>query len=245
MKLHTVSEEASRYYRYVDALVIFALFAFFGFAIMLHFSLTAGDWDYWIDWRDRRWWPLVSPISLLMLMGAFTYSVWIRFRLPIIGTTLTLMLALFSWLSRHYNFVEFANFPMSFTFPSTYIALGVLLDTVLVKSRSLLITSVIGAFLVGALVYPVNWPLIAASKVPVEYEGALHSVADIMGFQYIRTTTPEYLRIIEESTLRTFGGSVTPLTAVFAGFCGSIVFGIFLLFGAAIDKAGIYVRRLV
>jgi methane/ammonia monooxygenase subunit A len=29
---------------------------------------------------------------------------------------------------------------------------------------------------------------------------------------------PEYVRIIEQSTLRTFGDAVTPLTAVFAGF---------------------------
>jgi methane/ammonia monooxygenase subunit A len=39
-----------------------------------------------------------------------------------------------------------------------------------------------------------------------------------MGFEYIRTAMPEYVRIIEQSTLRTFGDAVTPLTAVFAGF---------------------------
>jgi methane/ammonia monooxygenase subunit A len=212
---------------------------------MLHFSLTAGDWDYWIDWRDRRWWPLVTPISLLMLMGAFTYSVWTRFRLPVIGTTITFMLALFSLLSRHYNFVEFANFPFSFTFPSTYIGLGILLDATLLMSRSLLLATVFGAYLVGVMMYPLNWPIIAAYKVPIEYAGTLHSVSDIMGFQYIRTTTPEYVRIIEESTLRTFGGSVTPLTAVFAGFVGILVFGVFLFLGIALDKAAVFAKRLI
>ena len=154
------------------------------------------------------------------------------------------MLVVFSWLSRQINFVEFANFPLSFTFPSTYIALGILFDTVLAMSRSLFITTILGGFLVGTLVYPLNWPIIAAYKVPVEFAGSLHSVADIMGFQYIRTTTPEYLRIIEESTLRTFGGSVTPLTAVFAGFVGIIVLGFFLWIGSVLDKYGIYIRRL-
>lgn len=234
-----------KYFRQLDAMLIFALLAFLGLAIMIHFSLTAGDWDYWIDWRDRRWWPLVTPVSILMLCGAFSYSVWERFRLPIVGTALTFMLAFASWISRYANFVEFTNFPLSFTFPSTYIALGLLIDAVLVMSRSLLITAVVGAFLFGALVYPLNWPIFAASKVPVEFEGQVHSVADMMGFQYIRTTTPEYLRIIEESTLRTFGNSVTPLTAVFAGFCGTVVYAIFLLFGAGLDKAGRYARRLL
>ncbi|MEO2044442.1 MAG: methane monooxygenase/ammonia monooxygenase subunit A, partial [Nitrospinaceae bacterium] len=54
-----LSRELGRYYRLADGLIIFALFSFIGLAVMLHFSLTAGDWDYWIDWRDRRWWPLV------------------------------------------------------------------------------------------------------------------------------------------------------------------------------------------
>jgi methane/ammonia monooxygenase subunit A len=72
----------------------------------------------------------------------------------------------------------------------------------------------------------------------------LMSVADLMGYEYIRTTTPEYLRIIEESTLRTFGGSVTPLTAVFAGFVSIVVYGVFLGVGAWINNLTNYVKRI-
>lgn len=85
----------------------------------------------------------------------------------------------------------------------------------------------------------------AAYKVPVEFNGMLMSVADMMGYQYIRTTTPEYLRIIEESTLRTFGGSVTPLTAAFSALCGIVVFLIFLGVGSWINKLDIYARRIL
>ncbi|HBC58677.1 MAG TPA: methane monooxygenase/ammonia monooxygenase subunit A, partial [Gammaproteobacteria bacterium] len=42
------------------------------------------------------------------------------------------------------------------------------------------------------------------------YDGNLLTVADLAGYQYIRTAIPEYVRIIEESTLRTFGEAVTP-----------------------------------
>ena len=236
---------AMKLYRRFDGVLILVLFTFITLGIQIQFTLTAGDWDYWIDWRDRRWWPLVTPITLLLFIGAFTYGIWTRLRLPIMATAVTVLLCLVSWLSRYLNFYEFVHFPMSFTFPSTYIGLGILLDCALVMTRSLIISAFIGGGLFGALVWPLNWSFMAAYKVPVEFNGTLMSVADLMGYQYIRTTTPEYLRIIEESTLRTFGGSVTPLTAVFAGLCGMVVYMIFLYVGSWINGLDKYVKRIV
>lgn len=236
---------AMKYYRRFDGVIIIVLFLFLTLGIQIHYSLTAGDWDYWIDWRDRRWWPLVTPMSLLIFIAPFLYGVWKRFRLPIIATVITLLLCAVSWVSRYLNFEQFTNFPMSFTFPSTYIGIGLILDCTLLMTRSLIISAIVGAGMFGALIYPLNWPLFAAYRVPVEYGGMLLSVGDLMGYEYIRTTTPEYLRIIEESTLRTFGGSVTPLTAVFAGFCGIIVYSLFLCVGALVDKYAVYAKRIV
>lgn len=236
---------AMKLYRRFDGILILVLFTFLTLGIQIQFTLTAGDWDYWIDWRDRRWWPLVAPFTLLLFIGAFTYGIWQRLRLPILATAITTLLCLVSWLSRYLNFHEFTHFPLSFTFPSTYIGLGILLDCALAMSRSLLVTALIGGGLFGALVWPINWSFMAAYKVPVEFNGMLMSVADMMGYQYIRTTTPEYLRIIEESTLRTFGGSVTPLTAAFSALCGIVVFLIFLGVGSWINKLDIYARRIL
>lgn len=180
-----------------------------------------------------------------MFIAPFTYGIWARVRLPIMATAVTLLLCLVSWLSRYLNFHEFTHFPLSFVFPSTYIGLGILLDCALAISRSLLVSSLVGGGLFGALVYPINWSFMAPYKVPVEFNGMLMSVADLMGYQYIRTTTPEYLRIIEESTLRTFGGSVTPLTAVFSALCGMVIYMIFLWVGSWINGLDKYTKRIV
>ena len=236
---------AMKLYRRLDGILILILFTFFTLGIQIQFALTAGDWDYWIDWRDRRWWPLVSPISLLMVIGAFTFGIWQRVRLPIIGTAITVLLCLVSWASRYLNFHQFVYFPLTFTFPSTYIALGILLDCTLIMTRSIVVSAVIGAGLFGALVYPLNWPLFAAYRMPVELNGMLMSLGDLMGYEYIRTTTPEYLRIIEHSTLRTFGGSVTPLTAVFAGFVSIVVYGFFLWIGSYVNKLVVFAKRII
>jgi len=236
---------AMKQYRRFDGIVIIVLFSFLTLGVMLQFALTAGDWDYWIDWRDRRWWPLVAPLSLLLFIGAFTYGIWVRLRLPIVATAVTLLLCLASWASRWANFYEFTYFPMSFVFPSTYIALGIILDCTLAMSRSIIGSAMFGASVFAALVYPLNWAFMAPYKVPVEFNGTLMSVADLMGYEYIRTTTPEYLRIIEESTLRTFGGSVTPLTAVFAAFVGILIYALFLYIGSWINKLDTYTDRIV
>ncbi|WP_339389772.1 methane monooxygenase/ammonia monooxygenase subunit A [Nitrosovibrio sp. Nv4] len=44
-------------------------------------------------------------------------------------------------------------------------------------------------------------------------EGVLLSVADYTGFLYVRTGTPEYVRNIEQGSLRTFGGHTTVIAA--------------------------------
>lgn len=211
-------KERRRMYIQVDWIVIPALVIILAAVFSFHFALLVGDWDYWIDWRDRRWWPLVTPLAVTVLPGVFGYLFWDRFRLPLAGTLSILCLCAAAWLSRYMNFHVFAGFPMGMVFPSSYIALGLLIDCILLLTGSFLYTGIAGGFLAGLLLYPLNWPMLAPFMVPVEMHGTLMTVADVMGFEYVRTAIPEYVRIIEESTLRTFGDAVTPLTAVFAAF---------------------------
>ena len=83
-----------------------------------------------------------------------------------------------------------------------------------------------------------NWPILAAYRIPVEHQGELISVADFIGFSFSRTATPEYLRIIERGTLRTFGGESTIIAASFASFVCMIIYFVWWHIGVFISNLG-------
>jgi len=81
------------------------------------------------------------------------------------------------------------------------------------------------------LFYPGNWPIIAPLHVPVEYNGMMMTLADLQGYNYVRTGTPEYIRMVEKGTLRTFGKDVAPVSAFFSGFVSIIIYFLWHFFG--------------
>ncbi|MBV1884354.1 MAG: methane monooxygenase/ammonia monooxygenase subunit A [Pseudomonadales bacterium] len=230
-------QEQLEAYRNIDMVSIPIILLLFGGITVFLSAVTVGDWDYWMDWRDRRWWPLVIPALYIIfptVIGTFT---WNKLRLPIGATASMLSFVIGMWLSRVFNFYSFADFPLNFVSPSTLIMLGVILDAMLVWTKSFYITGFLGAFLFGLLPYAANWPVFALWHVPVDYHGTLVTVADLTGYQYVRTAIPEYVRIIEESTLRTFGEAVTPLTAFFAGFVCIINYYLWVLIGSYLSES--------
>jgi methane/ammonia monooxygenase subunit A len=236
-------EQQRAVYRNVDILAVPLIVLLFAGIFSFHFALTVGDWDYWVDWRDRRWWPLITPLSLLVLPAVFGYLLWTRLRLPLAASVALLSFALAAWVSRVLNFEMFAGFPLNMVSPSTFIGMGLILDCVLLLSRSFFVTGLFGAFFFAVLIYPLNWPMMAQFRVPIEYNGTLVTVADLMGYEYVRTAIPEYVRIIEQSTLRTFGEAVTPLTAVFAGFLAILMYYFWTWVGYIASKA-VWIRKI-
>lgn len=211
-------EQQRRIWRAFDFMLLPIASILIGGIVVFLVALTVGDWDYWQDWRDRRWWPLVTPVSYMVAPAVFAYFFWRYFRLPISATAITMGYMIAAWVSRYANFHLFADFPMAFVSPSNFFGMAILLDATLLLTRSFYLQGFIGAFLFGVVIYPLNWPAHAAFHTPLVYDGYIVTAADLMGFMYIRTAMPEYVRIIEETTLRTFGEAVTPLTAFFAGF---------------------------
>lgn len=233
----TTKEQQDYVYRSLDIMMLPVFFILLGSIGVFLISLTIGDWDYWQDWRDRRWWPLVTPFSFIVTPAVFTYVLWKNFRLPIAATSVTIGYLLAVYVSRYVNFHEFAGFPFAFVAPSTFLGMAIILDTTMLITRSFFFAGAIGGFLFALVCYPLNWPAFAPFHVPVAYDGVMVTVADLMGFEYVRTAMPEYVRIIEESTLRTFGEAVTPLTAFFAGFITLLNFYLWVWVGSILTKS--------
>lgn len=214
-----------------DVLVIPIVFVVLIAAFHIHVMLTVGDWDFWTDWKDRRWWPTITPISLITFPAAIQYILWEKFRIPLGATLCLVALLVGTWISRITNFVTWAYYPLNFVWPATWIPMGLALDAILIISRSYLLTAIFGGMIFGLIFYPSNWPILAPFRVPVEKDGVLMSLSDLQGYSYVRTGTPEYIRKIEEGTLRTFGEDVTPVSAFFAGFISIIMYGFWIGMG--------------
>jgi methane/ammonia monooxygenase subunit A len=212
------SAENAALSRSFDILVVIIMFIAITAAFHLHFMLTVGDWDFWVDWKDRQYWVTSTPIVLIMFPAALQYVFWEKFRLPIAATMAMLALTVGIWIARTFGFQMWSYFPLSLVWPATMIAGGLVLDGVLLLTGNVLLTAIIGGMSFGLLFYPANWPLLAPFRLPLETMNSLVSVGDYIGYAYTRTSTPEYLRFIERGTLRTFGGHSAVVSAFFSGF---------------------------
>ena len=236
--LKNPKSQASRMSRLIDFLVlpivVFALIA----AYHVHAMLTMGDWDFWTDWKDRQFWVTVAPITLVMLPAAVCAIFWDKFRLPVGGTLMAVCLLIGEWLARVYAFNMWSGFPINFVWPAQIIPGLLMIDLALIMTKNEIFTAIIGGMMMGLLFYPGNWPMLAPFHLPVQYQGTLISVADLQGFTFTRTATPEYLRIIERGTLRTFGGHAAPIAAFFSAFVCVILFFIWWHIGKFMANLG-------
>src|SRR5579864_3711781 len=55
-------EEQRRVYRRFDLIVAVVLFFLFMALYHVVTMLTVGDWDFWTDWKDSRWWLSFTPV---------------------------------------------------------------------------------------------------------------------------------------------------------------------------------------
>jgi methane/ammonia monooxygenase subunit A len=190
-----------------------------------------GDWDFWTDWKDRRLWVTVTPIMCITFPAAAQYYLWGKLRLPF-GATFTILGLLFGeWVNRYFNFWGWTYFPINFVWAATMIPGAIILDVILLWSKSFLVTAVCGGLGFGLIFYPGNWVMLAPLHQPVEYHGMAMTIADIQGYHYVRTGTPEYIRFVEKGSLRTFGKDVVPVSAFFSGFICVLVYFIWHFFG--------------
>lgn len=233
IKAAEMSPKTERYSRTFDYLIV-VIAAFLVWSVThIHFLLLAGDWDFFIDWKDRQYWILITPVVTIMPAAAFQAIFWYLFRLPIGATVSALLFLIGVWIVRYHSWYGMAFFPLSLVVPATSLMGAIALDLILVLSRTWVITAVFGGALYGLLFFPANWIYIAPYFQPVEHMGEMASVADIIGYTFPRSGTPEYIRIIERGTLRTFGDSSTWVSAFFSAFVCMFAYSIFWWMGIA------------
>ena len=125
-------------------------------------------------------------------------------------------------------------YPLNFVWPATTIPMALALDLILFWSRSYLVTSLFGGFLWGFLFYPVNWLMLMPFLQPVTLFGKTFTIADLMGYYFIRPQTPEYLRRIDEGTLQAFLGQRIWISVLMAGITCTIMYWVGLGIGKAL-----------
>mgnify|MGYP003571970949 FL=1 len=223
--------EAIKVSRTFDWLILFTAFFVILGGYHIHYMLTGGDWDFWTDWKDRRLWVTVAPIVSITFPAAVQACLWGRYRIPFGATVCVLGLLFGEWVNRYFNFWGWTYFPMNFVWPSNLVPGAIILDVVLMMSGSYTLTAVLGGMGWGLIFYPGNWPMVAPLHIPVEYNGMMFTLADLQGYHYVRTGTPEYIRMVEKGTLRTFGKDVAPVSAFFSAFVSILIYFLWHFFG--------------
>lgn len=214
-----------------DILLLIGAILLIGGAYHLNQMLFVGDWSFWVDWKDREFWPLLTPAVGIIIPAAVQFITWDRLRLPAGATLCAVSLMGAEWLSRWGNFHYFSHLPLNFTWPETFLLAAVIMDVILLVTRSYLLTAIFGSLVWGAFFWYFNFPALSPFMSPVDFKGTLLTVADTMSFHTARTQTPEYLRIIEEGRLRALVNNITIVVAMFAGMVSVVGYGIGYLIG--------------
>jgi methane/ammonia monooxygenase subunit A len=228
-----VSPQAHKVGRALEWVIVAATVFVLTGTFHLHFMLTAGDWDFWLDWKDREYWVTLTPVMAIMFCGAAHYILWANFRLPFGATLVCTLLIIAEWIVRYVGWHGWSHYPINLITPAYFTAGALAMDAIMLLSGSWVITGIFGASLFGLLFFPSNWAWLGAFHVPTEANGLVMTMADLIGFENIRTGTPEYIRIIERGTLRTFGQHSTPVSAFFSAFLCTVTYWVWWFAGKA------------
>ena len=224
------------YERTADWLILGIVFWVLAVSFKTTEVLTVGDWDMWVDWKDREWWPLLYPLLCIGFPAVSQAVFWKHFRLPIGATFSVLGLMLATWWSLFMGHMWWTGFPLTLVWSATLLPSALLLDAILMLTGNWVITAIVGGSLFSIVFYPANWTMMAPFRLVVEHMGQLATVADVIGYTFTRTSMPEYLRIIERGTLRSFGENPAVVSALFSGFLSVIMYAVWYLIGTKLSE---------
>jgi methane/ammonia monooxygenase subunit A len=120
-------------------------------------------------------------------------------------------------VGRYFQWHVAESYPLNFVWPISTVCAAIILDWLLMKTRSFILTSLIGGPIWALLVWAFNYIPLAPFLQPAHFMNHVLTVADVQGIVYIRSQTPEYLRHIERGALRSFLGETQYVSLVFGG----------------------------
>ena len=108
-------------YQWIDRTwdVVFWITAIFivGGAADITKLLFAGDWDFWTDWKDPQWWPVVTAFATIIIPSALQWIQWVAWRFPTGATYTCTCLFLASWIGRFFQWHIAETYPLNFIWP--------------------------------------------------------------------------------------------------------------------------------
>jgi methane/ammonia monooxygenase subunit A len=179
--------------------------------------LFAGDWDFWTDWKDPQWWPVVTAFATIIIPSALQYIQWAAWRFPTGATYTCVCLFMASWVGRFFQWHVAESYPLNFIWPISTIPAAIILDWLLMRTKSFVLTSLFGGGIWALMVWSFNYIPLAPFLQPMQFMHHILTVADVQGIVYIRTQTPEYMRHIERGALRSFLGETQYVSLLFGG----------------------------
>src|SRR5208283_2848205 len=200
--------------------------------------LFAGDWDFWTDWKDPQWWPVVTAFATIIIPSALQWIQWVAWRFPTGATYTCVCLFLASWVGRFFQWHIAEGYPLCFVWPISTVPAAIILDWLLMKTRSFVLTSLIGGPIWAILVWGFNYIPLAPYLQPAVFMHHVLTVSDVQGIAYIRSQTPEYMRHIERGALRSFLGETQYVSLVFGGSLAVVGYWIGQLIGRYLAGSG-------
>jgi len=206
--------------------------------------LFAGDWDFWTDWKDPQWWPVVTAFATIIIPSALQWIQWVAWRFPTGATYTCVCLFMASWIGRFFQWHVAETYPLNFVWPISTVPAAIILDWLLMKTRSFVLTSLIGGPIWAILVWAFNYIPLAPYLQPAQFMHHVLTVSDVQGIAYIRSQTPEYMRHIERGALRSFLGETQYVSLVFGGSLAMVGYWIGQLIGRylAVWPIGKYIK---
>ena len=102
-------------------------------------------------WKDRQWWPLVTPLWAITFPAAVQYVLWTNFRIPLGATVTVLALIIGTAITRYFAYHLWTNYPINMVLPALLLPSALVLDAILLLSRSFFVTALVGGMLFAGI----------------------------------------------------------------------------------------------